>query len=109
MRITILGSGTMASDDKRNPSGYLLRNHQEIALLDCGPGIIKQLKLACIDPVRVNQVFLSHFHLDHCADVFPLLLNRFLLDARSNDSLTIYGPVGTKTCVSTVQGAVVGV
>lgn len=94
MKLIILGSGTINSAPKRNASGYLLFYKSRIALMDCGPGILVQLKKTGTDVLSIDTLFLSHFHLDHCADVFPLLLNRYLQNSLSNQNLTIVGPPG---------------
>ena len=69
--------------------------------MDCGPGILVQIKKAGMDVMTLDTIFLSHFHLDHCSDVFPLLLYRYLKDANSNQQLTIVGPKGLKHWFST--------
>lgn len=102
MRITILGSGTTTSDFTRNPSGYLLDEKGAYALLDMGPGILKQLKLMKKNLLEINQIFLSHFHLDHSADIFPFMMNRYLLDNSSNNLLTIAGPAGLSDWFKTI-------
>ncbi|HGY55726.1 MAG TPA: MBL fold metallo-hydrolase [Caldithrix abyssi] len=94
MEITILGSGTILSGPHRNPAGFFLKNGKRSALLDCGPGILRRLKEQQIDILDIQTIFLTHFHLDHCADVFPLLMNRALLKNGVNANLTIYGPHG---------------
>ena len=79
MKINILGSGTMLSDSKRNPSGYLIKHNKHFAVLDFGPGILRQLKSLPVNLLSIQTVFISHFHLDHCADLFPFLMNRYRL------------------------------
>ncbi len=64
--------------------------------MDCGPGILRQLKRRRISPLAISTIFISHFHLDHCSDVFPMMLNRALIDSSANEQLTIYGPEGLK-------------
>lgn len=96
MKLTILGSGTINSAPKRIASGYLLSHNLHTALMDCGPGILIQIKKNGTDVLNIDTLFLSHFHLDHCADVFPLLLNRYLEDTECNQKLTIVGPIGLK-------------
>lgn len=94
MKITILGSGTILSGAERKPSAFLLEQSDKLALLDLGPGILNQLKVLCIDLLLPKTIFLTHFHLDHCSDVFPYLMNRYLLESQSNKELKIYGPPG---------------
>jgi ribonuclease BN (tRNA processing enzyme) len=92
MIIKILGSGTMLSDERRNPACFLLKSLRDLALLDMGPGSLLRLKQLKIPLESINTLFLTHFHLDHCSDVMPFLMNRFLIDKYLNKSLTIYGP-----------------
>ena len=96
MKITVLGSGTILSMPKRKPSSFLLENDEELAILDMGPGILHQLAILNIDYLKPEIIFLTHFHLDHCSDVFPFLMSRYLLDNASNTHLKIYGPPGLK-------------
>ncbi len=92
MEITILGSGTILSPVTRNPAGYLLELGDSLLLLDIGPGILRQLKQLDVDLTRISTVVISHFHPDHCSDLLPFLLNRFLLNPASNEILHILGP-----------------
>ncbi len=94
MQIIVLGSGTIKAPAERNCAGYLLRDLQSgaCALLDCGPGILKRLYDCDIDPSAIDAVFLSHYHVDHCSDLLPLLLNRYVHDNNGNRALTISGP-----------------
>ncbi len=103
MKIKILGSGTMLSDSKRNPSGYLIEHNEHFAVLDFGPGILRQLKSLPVNLLSIQTVFISHFHLDHCADLFPFLMNRFLMDKTANSKLTIYGPAGLSKWFKTIS------
>ncbi len=96
MKLTVLGSGTMISPSWRNPAGYLLEQNDEYLLIDMGPGIIRQLKLMQMDLLKINHIVISHFHLDHCSDLFAFLMNRFLLKETANQSLTIFGPYNLK-------------
>jgi len=108
MDITILGSGTLLSGPHRNPSGYLLCRNSDTALLDCGPGILRQLKVLNINLLSVRTILLSHYHLDHCSDVLPLLMNRYLLQREANTNLSIIGPPGLKNwfaAMASSQGA----
>lgn len=102
MKITILGSGTILSPAKRNPAGYLIQTKGCNALLDCGPGILKQLSNKDFNVLDLDAVFISHFHLDHCADVFPLLMKRYLLQSEANKKLKIYGPQNLKFWFDTI-------
>jgi ribonuclease BN (tRNA processing enzyme) len=100
MKIKILGSGTILSSKKRNPAGYILENNDKFLLLDAGSGIMKQLDVIALNVLKIETVFISHFHVDHCSDLIPILLRRYLLDSSSNKYLHIYGPKGLKVWFS---------
>ena len=101
MKITILGSGTILSGPERRPSAFLLEKDENMALLDMGPGILYQLTILGVDLLKPNTIFLTHFHLDHCSDVFPYLMSRYLLETQSNKEIKIYGPQGLNTWYDT--------
>jgi ribonuclease BN (tRNA processing enzyme) len=96
MKITVLGSGTIISDPSRFTSAFLLEQKDNLALLDMGPGILQRLKQLKIDLLEPQTLFITHFHLDHCADVLPFLMARYLLDKKANAGLTLFGPEGLK-------------
>jgi len=94
MNLTILGSGTIVQHDTAdNCSGYLL---DHTLLFDCGPGIWKALNQHKISLGQINDIFLTHFHVDHTSDLGPMLLNRLLLPHLKNIPLNIIGPAGLK-------------
>jgi len=93
MFIKILGSGTILSDN-RNPSGYLIKSQNHLALMDCGPGILNKLVYLNVDLLTLSTLFLSHFYIDHYSDVLPVMMRRYLKNQQINRNLTIFGPVG---------------
>jgi ribonuclease BN (tRNA processing enzyme) len=95
MHIKILGSGTILSNN-RNPSAYLIKSQNDLALLDCGPGTLQRLIGLNIDVVSLSALFLSHFHVDHYSDVLAILMRRFVKNPHINKNLTVFGPVGLK-------------
>lgn len=76
MKLTILGSGTFVPISGRNNPGYLLDIEGNTILIDCGSGTLRQLSKADRSFWEINKVFLSHFHIDHTADLIPLLFTR---------------------------------
>ena len=92
MNLLILGSGTIVQQDTAdNCSGYLLNRS---LLFDSGPGIWKALNQNRILLEQVNDIFLTHFHVDHTSDLGPILLNRMLLPHVQKIPLNIIGPSG---------------
>lgn len=73
MEINILGSGTCVPSLERRPCSALIRTEQVHFLLDAGSGTMDQLLKLGISIHEIDVIFLSHFHLDHCAEVAPFL------------------------------------
>ena len=94
MEIIILGSGTaIPSSDRASPSFVLLLEGRRV-LFDTGPGTLRQLSRIGINHDQIDQIFISHFHPDHTADLIhflfatrhpPTLMNRkpFIITAPS--------------------------
>ncbi|MBU6267052.1 MAG: MBL fold metallo-hydrolase [Sphingomonadales bacterium] len=68
-----------------------------VYLFDCGNDVQRQLARAGIPERAIRVVFLSHHHLDHNADLGPVLMTHWLFGA---GHLPVYGPPGTATLVA---------
>lgn len=73
MEITVLGSGTAVPVPERFPAGYLLAEGGCRVMVDIGPGTLRRLAQTGTGIERLDAVFLTHFHTDHCADLAALL------------------------------------
>jgi len=73
MRLTVLGSGSCELKVDRSSPAYLVESGPTKLLLDMGQGALRRLMEAGSEPVELDGVLLSHHHLDHFADVLPLL------------------------------------
>ena len=93
MKLEILGSGTIAGRTNRNCSGYLV---DEKILIDCGPGIWQALYSKNRYANLIDVVLISHFHVDHIADLTTLLWHRWVLNKDHKKNLSIYGPLGLR-------------
>ena len=93
MKIKLLGTGAAWPDELRNPPGFLIENNDKKYLIECGPGITIQILKAGYKPTEIDNVFLTHSHIDHCCD-FPYFVKGSYLTSRPND-INVYGPVGT--------------
>ncbi len=71
MKLTILGSGTGWIRLDRSAPGYLLEAEDFCLLLDCGPGVIKQILKLDKKLEDISAIFISHFHPDHVSDLIP--------------------------------------
>jgi ribonuclease BN (tRNA processing enzyme) len=89
-----LGSGIASGQTNRNCSGYLIDDH---ILLDCGPGIWRILSNSANEISSIDKIFITHFHVDHFADLIPILWTRYVLGIEQTQGLSLYGPPGTNT------------
>jgi ribonuclease BN (tRNA processing enzyme) len=97
VKLTVLGTGTIAFSPARSCSGYYLEAGDAKVLMDCGSGITRRLAELAIDWHSITHFVLSHFHIDHHAD-FPSLLFAWKygqLPPRSAP-IDVVGPAGTR-------------
>lgn len=73
MLFRVLGSGTCELRRERSSPAYLLETGQTALMLDLGQGAWRRLLQAGREPASLTGVLLSHPHLDHIADLIPLL------------------------------------
>jgi len=96
MQLHVLGSGSILSRGGRNPSGYIVKTETGQLLVDCGPGILRRIDEEGFDVMDFDGIILSHFHLDHCTDVLPLLMKRHLTTPGVNSDFFIAGSYGLR-------------
>lgn len=109
MRVTFLGTGAAMPSGRRSQTGILLESAANAAestdkqaahesdgdrlLIDCGSGVLNALARTDVGYEGVSTVLLTHHHLDHVADLLPLLKARWLA---GEEHVEIIGPQGTK-------------
>jgi ribonuclease BN (tRNA processing enzyme) len=93
MRVTFLGTGAAMPSGRRSQTGLLLDANDDHLLIDCGSGVLNALAHTETGYESVSTVLLSHHHLDHVADLLPLMKARWLA---GEEHLEIVGPQGTK-------------
>jgi ribonuclease BN (tRNA processing enzyme) len=93
MRLTFLGTGSAMPVPDRVQTGLLLERDDRRLLVDCGAGVLHRLAGTDAGYEGVSTVLLTHLHLDHVADLLPLLKARWLA---GNAGLEVVGPAGTK-------------
>ena len=95
MQLTVIGSGTAALRAERGLSGYVLRNDEELYLLDGGSGTLKKCAEAGISYKAIDKIFYTHLHPDHTTDLVPFLFaTKHTPGFLRTNKLEIYGPVG---------------
>jgi len=101
MRLVLLGTqgGPNYTAARGECASALIINGQPL-LVDCGYGALAALKKAGINHRQIAQVFLSHLHDDHTADLAAFLVRQWT-DGRVEPT-TVFGPFGTKRMVEAV-------
>jgi len=99
-KVIVLGSGVCVPSAKRNAPGYYMQCGDENFLIDSGSGTLHSLAVNGIDYSKLDAVFYTHFHIDHIADMEPLLF-AFKNDplVKRENPLKLYGSVGLKALV----------
>ena len=92
MKITLLGTGSPTPSVKRAGSGYLVETESDVFVFDCGPGSYRRFLQTGKQPTEVTQLFVTHWHYDHCTDLAPYVLQRWDQGAGKIPELKVYGP-----------------
>ena len=95
MKLHILGCGDAFGSGGRNNSGYLVEAEDRLFFLDCGPTTLPAMKRTGFSPERLDAVFLSHLHGDHCGGLPFFFIDDLYEHARAQ-ALHIAGPPGTE-------------
>lgn len=90
MKISFIGTGTMASTQRANTS-ILIDNF----LFDCGMGTIKQLERLGFKIRDIKNLVISHFHADHFFDIPNFIMGKKIRN-ETEIMTNIIGPVGIK-------------
>ena len=106
MRVTTLGTGTVALSPHRACAGHFVEAGDIRLLLDCGSGITRRLAERGDAWQAITHVAITHFHIDHHGDL-PTLIFAWkygMLPARAAPVVVI-GPVGTVDLCSRLANA----
>lgn len=91
LSVAFLGTGGPVPTALRGTASVLITRGGEKLMFDCGEGTQRQLRRS-LGLVQVDEIYLTHFHLDHCLGL-PGLLKTYDLNDRT-EPLTLFGPVG---------------
>ncbi len=90
IKIVFLGTSSGVPTRERNLPSVFLMFERERILFDCGEGTQRQLMSEKLKFMKINRIFISHWHADHFAGL-PGLVQTMSLENR-REPLYIYGP-----------------
>ena len=97
MKLVVLGSGTSVPHHARSSSAHWLETAGgSTLLLDISAASVHRMAQEKLDWVNLDAVWISHFHLDHLAGLFPFLFGtKHAPDTQGRQKpLRIYGARG---------------
>ncbi len=101
MKFTVLGCGDAFGSSGRFNTSFLLSDHGEHVLIDCGASTLIRLKQEGVDLESISTIIISHFHGDHYGGV-PFFLISSMFEMERTSPLTIVGPPDIKNKVLTL-------
>lgn len=94
----ILGCGSALPTTRHLPTSQVVNLRDKLYMIDCGEGTQRQWRKARLKFSRLNHIFISHLHGDHCFGL-PGLISTLGLLGRTAD-LHIYSPKGLQELLS---------
>ncbi len=96
-----LGTGAMKPTPKRFTSSIMLRYNGEVLMFDVGEGIQIRVGQSGFSPMKVDKIFITHFHGDHFYGL-PGMIFTMAKGGRTK-KLRIYGPPRAKEFVNQIM------
>lgn len=88
-RVIILGSASAVPDIGFENTHILIESGSRTVLVDCPGTPYVRLQQAGIEPNRVTDIILTHFHPDHVSGFAPLLMDLWLVGRKT--PINVYG------------------
>ena len=90
IEVFFLGTGGIMPTRERNVPAIAIRYKGEVILFDAGEGTIRQMNTAKLSPMKIDKIFITHFHGDHYLGLAALIQTMNLWDREK--PLHVYGP-----------------
>jgi len=104
MQVIFLGTAASIPTIARALPSVVVKRKNEILMFDCGEGVQRQMIKAGVGFHKKMRIFVSHMHGDHVLGLPGLLQTMSLLDR--TQKLEVYGPVGIKAFIESIQQTV---
>lgn len=89
-RVHILGCGSALPTLKHNASSQVVELRDKLFMIDCGEGTQLQLRRSRLRFTKINTVFISHLHGDHCFGLIGMISTFGMLGRTA--PLHVYAP-----------------
>lgn len=93
-KVHILGCGSALPTLRHNPSSQVVEIRGKFFMVDCGEGTQTQLRRSKIKFTKINAVFISHAHGDHCFGLIGMISTFGMLGRTA--PLHVYAPTGLR-------------
>ena len=87
-QLNILGCGSAIPTARHNPSSQIIDIRDNLFMIDCGEGSQLTMRKMRLKYARLNNIFISHLHGDHCLGLTGLLSSMALQE--KSGTLTIH-------------------
>jgi len=88
--VVFLGTGSGIPSRRRNHASIWIRHEGECLLWDCGEGTQRQLLHANLNFMKIDRIFITHWHADHWAGLIGLIQTMNM--EKRKKTLYIYAP-----------------
>jgi len=93
LSLTVLGSGGPIANPRRVSAGYALSiDGKPRLLVDAGGGSFERIGRSGLDISSLEQILLTHMHIDHTSDLPAVVMHLYMGDRRRPIAIT--GPTG---------------
>jgi ribonuclease Z len=90
--IVFLGTGAMKPTPQRFTASLMLRYRGEVFMFDAGEGIQVRVQQGGFSPMKIDNIFITHFHGDHFYGLPGMVFT--MAKSHRERPLNIYGPRG---------------
>ena len=94
----ILGFGSALPTTRHFPTSQIVNVRDKLFMIDCGEGAQLQFRKSHLKFSRLNHIFISHLHGDHCFGLLGLISTLNLLGRTAE--LHIHSPKGLETLLT---------
>ena len=89
-QLNILGCGSATPTIRHNPTAQILDIRDNLFMIDCGEGAQLAMRRMKLKFSRLNHIFISHLHGDHCFGLLGLLSTMALHEKSGSVTVHIF-------------------